>query len=1433
MSADNQKPKQPAAEDGFWHNGNFFAWAPPVTKPPPARIPTRLVVAAILHDPTKDVEVVTESTTKALEKATTTAVEVPALRPATDTVIPVPTPNQQPESTSTSQTTESKPETTTFVSHNGHTFAWAPAVTKQRQPDRATTTTSQPSAPTIQPTPEHSFSHNGHSYAWASSSSSSSSSVTKQQSEPQSKPDTNMTDDFSHNGHSFAWASSETTRQSDSRSLMPAMMTSKLVTAKLEQIRQRMAERPEADIGALDAALSRATNSSQQVNEWRKTWLDELVRKSHTEPKRKRLDLQQEALDIQQEAMCLQREAQGRAGIPISTNPPPQSYPLQLLSSPPKLFKDFQGELAVARRLAVSSITRSQDFSSCRIDDDLHEELRNLRTIPTRTMGERRPLSRSYPQHQAAPVQDWIAQQTAFEPLPSNVTAEPPKDLPSRYSFDNKTDKPQGDVPSRYSFTADPVANPKSVVQGQGHKGHYRFSVLTDKLVRFEWSQDGGFEDRASTTAFFRSFPTPEFQVDENKDKLEIVTKYFHLSYDKNQFSSDGLTVKAGNDVWHYDGKSYGDLGGTARTLDRADGRIPLEPGVLSRKAYAVLDDSASMLFEDGWIATRKPGRKDGYLFAYHGDHKAAIKDFYRLSGGQPLLPRWALGNWWSRYHAYSDKEYLALMKRFANENIPLNVAVIDMDWHKVNIPSKYGSGWTGYSWNPDLFPFPENFLDSLHSMGLKATVNDHPADGIRAFEDQYKVVAKALGHDISKEEPIRFDCTDKRFLDAYFDVLKANLEEEGIDFWWIDWQQGNRSRIPGVDPLWVLNHYHYLTSRRNVKTTATPITFSRYAGAGSHRYPIGFSGDTLITWASLQFQPEFTATASNIGYGWWSHDIGGHYAGVRSNELTTRWVQFGCFSPILRLHSEKSQWNSKEPWLYEPEARKVMTEYLQLRYRLIPFLYTMNVRACYESEPLMQPMYWNHKDEEAYTVPNQYYFGPDLIVAPITTPNDSSTLMGSVRAWLPDTGRRYIDIRHPSLVYDGGCYVDVHRPLSEIPVFAREGTIIPLDTARSSGYRKHGVTRPRSITIQLVVGADAYFELVEEPTDAVPAAQADRPDPSTFVRTPIRWNQKEGILTIGPEVNGKGENRTWTLELLGHTERTNPDIYGEDDDVDDEASTSDPDAGRKQTERAQRKRRRDILRNTALPGVVHDLSLAAFIPGYGPEPHAEHSTRLHLGTTGTKPGMLSFFQMQSMLAARAPSQQSQGNNAHTNMMSADEGINQNESQSQNPFQTQTQTQDKNGQTPPEKPNKAQEQLVCKLGKNLQLDVVDIHARLHQMLYRCEMEYPMKQIILDLVTRDGGAPVKERVERLWKMGNVPESVKSAVMEIWAADSRSKGSAAGVVYLKGGEVFQGALGAQVEGEKNDDEAEVVVKERDSGSEKEWEEDVRSEQSYEFV
>ncbi|WP_250442987.1 glycoside hydrolase family 31 protein [Actinotalea sp. C106] len=672
-----------------------------------------------------------------------------------------------------------------------------------------------------------------------------------------------------------------------------------------------------------------------------------------------------------------------------------------------------------------------------------------------------------------------------------------------------------------------PSAHPDAAVQGD----RYRITVLTDGLVRLEWSESGVFEDRASTFALNRELPVPEFRVIEDGNHLEIVTSRFRLTYDQGPFTASGLSLAVLGGISHYNsvwrfGQEVEDLGGTARTLDEADGAVPLEPGVISRNGYAVIDDSTSFLFEkDGWVAPRAGAgaaagtsagtAHDLYVFAYGHDYHQALQAFYAVSGPTPVLPRFALGNWWSRYYPYTADGYRELIERFGAEGLPFSVSVIDMDWHLVDVDPAHGSGWTGYTWNRDLFPDPAGLLDWLQEHGLRITLNVHPADGVRSYEEAYPAMARALGRDPQDGEPIAFDVTDRAFLEAYFDVLHRGLEADGVDFWWLDWQQGPHSRVPGIDPLWMLNHFHYLDNAREGRRA---LTFSRYAGPGSHRYPVGFSGDTVISWASLAFQPGFTAAASNIGYGWWSHDIGGHFFGTRDDELATRWLQLGVLSPIMRLHSGADPFITKEPWTFGAESREVMTSFLRLRHRLLPYLHTMNHRAADDGVPLVLPMYYDHPEvDEAYQVPHQYTFGTELLVAPITEPADPRTRLGRVRAWLPEG--IWVDLL-TDLVYDGDRLTYLHRDLTSIPVLAPAGAVVPFDAQQ---VPQNEPRNPDALEVLVVAGADGSFELVED-DDTAGGATA---------RTRIAYDQASGTVQVSPPEGAADvvpEVRSWTL---------------------------------------------------------------------------------------------------------------------------------------------------------------------------------------------------------------------------------------------------------------------------------------------------------------
>lgn len=670
----------------------------------------------------------------------------------------------------------------------------------------------------------------------------------------------------------------------------------------------------------------------------------------------------------------------------------------------------------------------------------------------------------------------------------------------------------------KYTLPLHPLATERAVVAGE----KYRFTVLTDRLIRMEYQEEGKFTDAATQKVICREFPVPAFRVIETENTLEIVTDKLHMYYDKKPFSGEGLSIQL-NEGFHVYGSAwnFGDpnrtLKGTARTLDGVDGATELEEGLLSRQGFTVLDDSQSALLgEDMWPVSRRVASTDLYFFGYGHDYLGCLRDFYRLSGPTPLLPKFALGNWWSRFYRYSEESYLALMDKFREKGIPFSTAVIDMDWHLTDIPRKYGSGWTGYTWNPELFPNPKRFMDKLHDLGMKVTLNVHPADGVRAHEEAYLPMAKALGVDYENEDRIPFDIGNRDFIHAYFRYLHHPNEARGVDFWWLDWQQGNRGSTTGIDTLWLLNHLHFLDSGRGGKQ---PLTFSRYAGIGSHRYPVGFSGDTYTTWDSLAFQPYFTATASNAGYTWWSHDIGGHQGGRRDDELAVRWLQFGVFSPIMRLHSTSNAFYGKEPWNYSLPAQGAMVRFLRLRHQLIPYLYSMNYLTHLKGLPLMQPMYYHHEEDAAYQVPNQYYFGTEMIVCPITRPADKETLLAEVEAWLPEG--QWIDF-FTGQCYRGGKKLRLYRGLDSIPVLVKAGGIIPMD---QSHMRSH-LENPGELEIHIFAGGDGDFTLYEDLEGNSPI--------TTDIR--FRWGKTAEIRILSSD-GVKGiipENRSYTVTLHG-----------------------------------------------------------------------------------------------------------------------------------------------------------------------------------------------------------------------------------------------------------------------------------------------------------
>jgi alpha-glucosidase (family GH31 glycosyl hydrolase) len=615
-----------------------------------------------------------------------------------------------------------------------------------------------------------------------------------------------------------------------------------------------------------------------------------------------------------------------------------------------------------------------------------------------------------------------------------------------------------------------PAADPRAVVVD----GQTRFTVLTPQLIRMEWSADGKFEDRPTFVVLNRQLPVPKFTQTTAGHDLVLKTAALELRYRKGsgKFNSDNLSVKfrlgQAMHTWQPGAAATGNLMGTTRTLDGTHGGdAKLEQGLISREGWAIIDDSMSPLFDSAdfrfngpdstlpWVVERAPGeRQDWYFLGYGHDYKRALGDYTLISGKIPMPPRFAFGTWWSRYWDYSDAELRDLVGQFHQNKVPLDVLVIDMGWHLSTQAIKdkgfvvgsdnkdqsgHSAGWSGYTWDPKYFPDPDAFLAWVHQQGLKATLNLHPASGVQPWEKAYPEMAKAMGVDPATGKFVPFDITNKKYAVNYMNLLHHPLEHQGIDFWWLDWQQELTTQMPNVNPTFWLNYVHFSDQEREGKR---PIIFHRWGGPGNHRYVIGFSGDTISTWDALAFQPYFTATAANVGYSYWSHDIGGHAPGVVDGELYSRWIQFGAFSPILRTHTTKNSDAERRIWAYPQPYASIMRDAFLLRYAMQPYIYTESRKTYDTGMAFLRPLYYDYPEaNEAYQQKGEYFFGDNMIVAPVVAPADPATHLSSKSVWLPEgEWIEWFTGKHLT----GPGQFDRTFTEAQIPVYVRAGSILP-----------------------------------------------------------------------------------------------------------------------------------------------------------------------------------------------------------------------------------------------------------------------------------------------------------------------------------------------------------------------------------------------------
>ena len=612
------------------------------------------------------------------------------------------------------------------------------------------------------------------------------------------------------------------------------------------------------------------------------------------------------------------------------------------------------------------------------------------------------------------------------------------------------------------------IANKKNIIQGP----NYRFTVLTERLIRLEYNDNGHFVDDPTELVLYRDLKTPEFNLKEDTNFIVITTKYFKLTYIKGKSFLGGKANPSANlkvdllntdRYWYYGHPEVRNFGLPNSSL--AEGGLKGK-GIYSAEGLASIDDTNSLiLHEDGTVSKNNELRVDTYLFMYNNDFEEALKDYYQITGFPALIPRYALGNWWSSNENYNDLELKTLIDNFERNEIPLSIIVLDKDWHKrINIKNK--NLRTGFTFNDKYFTNPKAMIDYLHSKNIRIGLSVDPTSGIYNIDTYYNEALKYLKADQSGKIP--YNVLDPKFIDVYFKLFIHPLDTLGIDFYWLDLENPQT-----IEELTLFKHYQFYDMQRDFKRR--PLLLSEGKTIAPHRYPVLYSGKTEVSWNTLRKIPFYNNNTFNNGAPFVAHDVSGYFKGTEDNELYLRSIQLGVFSPILKFGVDKGHYYKREPWRWDIKTHTIAKDYLNLRHKLIPYIYSEAYKYHKFGDQLIKPLYYiksSFYDDVLYR--NEYFFGSSLFIAPIITQKDEVMNRVVHNFYLPNgTWYDYVTGKK----FPGGkSYISFFRD-EDYPVFAKSGAIIPL----SNNKNINDTTPPTDMEINIFPGQSNSYTLFED----------------------------------------------------------------------------------------------------------------------------------------------------------------------------------------------------------------------------------------------------------------------------------------------------------------------------------------------------------------
>ena len=523
------------------------------------------------------------------------------------------------------------------------------------------------------------------------------------------------------------------------------------------------------------------------------------------------------------------------------------------------------------------------------------------------------------------------------------------------------------------------------------------------------------------------------------------------------------------------------------------------------------------------------------YVVFYGKDADDVIANYRNLSGNVPMLPLWAYGFWQCRERYTSGTHLVQTIEEFRKRNLPVDVIVQDWQYWGKN-------GWGVPKFDTTNYPNPDKFIKRLHDLNAHFSISvwenlDKKSDVAKEYIDKNLYIANSPWIDIYNPE------TQK----THWNALNKNLFSLGVDSWWMDATEPENDALTGKPTYFGLGDFYRLTyplfvskavydGQRATDPSKRVVTLTRSAFPGQQRYgTINWSGDIGWSWDTYKRQIVAGLNYNLTGMPYWTTDIGGffrpsrgQYTDTKYHDILTRWFQWGVFNPIFRIHGYQTE---TEPWKYGDTVENNMRSMMNLRYRLMPYIYSEAWQVSKKGSTIMRPLVMDFSnDTKAVEQAYQYMFGKAMLIAPVTAPATTwDVYLPKSNGWYDFwTGKKY----------NGGQTINVDAPQDKIPVFVKAGSIIPIGKLMQYTAEKSNDT----LEIRIYKGANAEFDLYEDEGDHY------NYEKGKYAVTSFKWNEQQQTLTIAKQqgtyagvLKKRVLNIVWVNESEGYGIDTRP----------------------------------------------------------------------------------------------------------------------------------------------------------------------------------------------------------------------------------------------------------------------------------------------------